>query len=324
VQAGGAESYESITMAFQIKADESVAQGVRRMARNQIDRALDGLTGRSGAEPEEVVHGARKRFKKVRAVLRLMRDALGRKVYRRDNSRFRDAGRPLSEVRDAGVLVETLDQLIERYGDQGRPEVIGSARERLLRRKREVYQRVLDEGDALAKVARAMEEARGDVKRWEVAGDDWEALEGGLKGIYGRGHRAFHEALESRTDENLHEWRKRVKDLWYVMDLLKPIRPGFTEGRGEEAHKLADDLGDDHDLAVLRQVLSDPKDRLGVHSAGGVIVPLIDRRRAELQQDAFTLGRRLYGERPKLFVARLGAYWRAWRSEIEAARFDPT
>ena len=54
-----------------------------------------------------------------------------------------------------------------------------------------------------------------------------------------------------------------------------------------------------------------------------VILPLIDRRRAELQRDAFALGRSLYGERPRDFVARLGAYWRAWRSEAEAARFDP-
>ena len=89
------------------------------------------------------------------------------------------------------------------------------------------------------------------------------------------------------TDETLHEWRKRVKDLWYVLDILQPIRPAFTKRRGEEAHKLADDLGDDHDLAVLRQVLSDLEDRHGVHAARDVILPLIDRRRAELQQDAF-------------------------------------
>jgi CHAD domain-containing protein len=310
-------------MAFQIKADESVAEGVRRLARGQIDKALDGLTGRSGTAPEEAVHDARKRFKRVRAVIRLARSGLGRKLADREDTQFRDAGRPLSEVRDAGVLVQALDQLVERYGDQGKPDAIGLARERLLGRKQEVCQRVLNEGEALAKVARAIQEARYDVKDWEVAGDDWDAIAGGLDWIYGRGYRAFREASESATDENLHEWRKRVKDLWYVMDILKPIRPGFTESRGEAAHKLADDLGDDHDLAVLRQVFTDPEEGLGVHDAGSVIVPLIDRRRAELQRDAFDVGRDVYSERPKVFVARLGVYWRAWRSEIEAARFDP-
>ena len=305
-------------MAFQLKPDESVAKGVRRLARGQIDKALDGLTGRNGTDPEEAVHDARKRFKRVRALIRLARGGLGRKLADREDTRFRDAGRPLSEVRDAGVLVQAFDGLVE-----GRPESISPVREVLLRRKREVCRRVLEEGDALAKVARTIEEARSDVKRWEVAGDDWDALEGGLERIYRRGRRAFREASEAPTDESLHELRKRVKDLWYVMDILKPIRPGYTEGRGEEAHRLADHLGDDHDLAVLRQALSGSGDMPCDCAAVEVILPLIDRRRAELQRDAFALGRSIYSERPKDFVARLGAYWRAWRSEAEAARFDP-
>jgi len=135
-------------MAFRLKPDESVAKGIRRLARNQIDKALDGLTGLSEAEPEEVVHDARKRFKRVRALLRLARCGLGRSLYDREDNRFRDAGRPLSEVRDAGVLVETFDQLIERFGKDYpeadsiiRTDII--IRTNLMDRKREVCQRVL-------------------------------------------------------------------------------------------------------------------------------------------------------------------------------------
>ena len=310
-------------MAFQIQPGESVAKCVRRLARAQIDKALADLTGRGGAGPEEVVHDARKRFKRVRALIRLAEDGLGRKLAEREDARFRDAGRPLSEVRDASVLVETLDRLVERSGDQGRPESMGPAREVLLRRKREVCHRVLDEGDALAKVARAVEAARRDVKRWKVAGDDWDALAGGLGRIYGRGRRAFREASDAPTDESLHEWRKRVKDLWYVMDILKPIRPGYTEGRGEEARRLADHLGDDHDLAVLGQVLSGSEDMPCDCASVKVILPLIDRRRADLQRNAFVLGQRIYSERPKVFVTRLEAFWKAWTSEASAAKFDP-
>src|SRR5665213_801612 len=189
-------------MAFQLMADESIAKGIRRIARGQSAKALDGLTGQGGADLEEVVHDARKRLKRVRAVIRLARDGLGRRLAEREDTLFREAGRPLSEVRDAEVRLQALDDLVERHGDQGRPEVIGSAREMLLHRKREVCRRVLDQGDALAKVARAMEEARSDVKRWKVAGDDWDALEGGLERIYRRGRRALREASEAPTDES--------------------------------------------------------------------------------------------------------------------------
>ena len=83
-------------MAFRFKAEESVAKGIERMARGQIEKALEGLTGQNGAAPEEVVHDVRKRFKKVRALLRLARGGLGRKLVDRENARFRDAARPLS------------------------------------------------------------------------------------------------------------------------------------------------------------------------------------------------------------------------------------
>ena len=263
-------------MAFQFKVDESVAKGVRRIARDQIDKALGELNGRGDAGLEEVVHGTRKRFKKVRALIRLARGGLGRKIADREDARFRDAGRPLSEVRDAGVLVQTLDRLAEWSAGRAGPECIGPARDFLLGLKGEVAHRVLDEGDVLAKLVEMLEESRREVKRWEVAGDDWDALEVGVRRIYKRGFGAYHEATEAPTDEGLHEWRKRVKDFWYVMEILKPIRPGYTERRAEEAHKLADLLGDDHDLAVLRGSLSAAGDGAD-HPASPGGAPAADR-----------------------------------------------
>ena len=83
----------------------------------------------SGAEPEEVVHDARKRFKKIRAVLRLVRGGIDRRVFDRENVRFRDAGRPLSEVRDVGVLVQALDRLGECPGEPDGRQAIAGVRE---------------------------------------------------------------------------------------------------------------------------------------------------------------------------------------------------
>jgi CHAD domain-containing protein len=310
-------------MAFQFKVDESVAKGVRRIARDQIDKALDELNGRGDAGLEEIVHGTRKRLKKVRALIRLAGGGLGRKLADREDARFRDAGRPLSDVRDAAVLVQTLDRLAEWFAGRARQECISPAREFLLGLKGEVAHRVLDEGNVLAKLVETLEESRREMKRWEVAGDDWDALEVGVRWIYKRGSGAFHEAMEAPTDEGLHEWRKRVKDLWYALDILQPVRPEYTRRRAEEAHKLADLLGDDHDLAVLRESLSAAWDGADHPASPEVLLPLIEARRAELRRDAFALGPVIYGERPRVFVARIGAYWRAWRSEAEAASFDP-
>jgi CHAD domain-containing protein len=300
-------------MAFRIKPDESVARSVRRIARAQIVKALADLDRRDETGVEIAIHSARKRFKRLRALVRLSRGGLGKELSARENARFRDAGRPLSELRDADVLLQTLDRLVERYGDDGQADAIGQAREALVHRKQAVARQVLDHENTLAHVSQILRDARDDVKRWEIDRDGLDVLSAGIQRIYKLGLRMLHEARESPTDEPLHEWRKRVKDLWYALEFLKPVRPAFTESRSEMASKLSDALGDDHDLAVLRMAISD---------SAPAILTMIDDRRAKLRREAFDLGEAIFNESPKDFARRFRAYWRAWRAEFDAARFD--
>ncbi|HTU85828.1 MAG TPA: CHAD domain-containing protein [Solirubrobacteraceae bacterium] len=72
-----------------------------------------------------------------------------------------------------------------------------------------------------------------------------------------RGRRAFERARREGTDASFHERRKRTKDLWYYLRLLKPTAPGIIGGHADDAHTLSDLLGDVHDLAVLRDALVD-------------------------------------------------------------------
>ena len=50
------------------------------------------------------------------------------------------------------------------------------------------------------------------------------------------------------------------------------------------------------------------------------LVSFLDRRRAELQEEAFPLGERLYADKPKTFVGRLNTYWKVWRSGAVPAK----
>ena len=86
---------------FEVRPGESVLHAVRRIARHEIDDMLMHL--RAGPRRHEAVHEARKSSKKLRALVRLMRDAIGEKRYRRENTTLRDAVRPLAAMRDAEV-----------------------------------------------------------------------------------------------------------------------------------------------------------------------------------------------------------------------------
>jgi CHAD domain-containing protein len=123
-------------------------------------------------------------------------------------------------------------------------------------------------------------------------------------------------AREKPTVENLHEWRKRVKDLWYHLRLLKCVSPGIVGGQADEADKLSDLLGDDHDLAVLRETLRTGAGELAVDV--DAVIALIDHRREQLQAQALRIGERLYAESPKAFARRMHRYWKASRSRRRA------
>jgi hypothetical protein len=102
-------------MGYRLRSGEGAADGVRRIARGQIDFAADQLDGKGDGDLDSAVHESRKAFKRLRALVRVSRDALGDEAYRRENTIFRDAGRRLSAARDAAVLVETLEDLTARY-----------------------------------------------------------------------------------------------------------------------------------------------------------------------------------------------------------------
>lgn len=111
-------------------------------------------------------------------------------------------------------------------------------------------------------------------------------------------------------------WRKSAKHLRYQVELLKDCWPPPLKAFCGELHRLTDLLGEDHDLAALRQGLAAsevPRDALKALRA------LIDRRQAELRARAERLGRRLYAERPAAFARRMKAYWKAW----DAAKKEP-
>jgi CHAD domain-containing protein len=112
--------------------------------------------------------------------------------------------------------------------------------------------------------------------------------------------------------EGLHEWRKRVKDLWYHHTLLRSLWPPVMQVVGDEAHELADRLGDDHDLAMLAGWVREHAD------AGPELFDAVERRRAKLQAEALGLGARLYAERPAAYTRRLRRLWKASPTLIRA------
>ena len=294
----------SAARAYRLEAGEPLPEGIVRIAHGRIDHALDELRGKSDSSPEEAVHEARKDLKKLRALLRMARADLGEETFRRENACFRDAGRELAGVRDSDVLLETLRALELPAGIEGD-----------LRRTIQAH-RATGGGDgrrtAAAGVVAMLREARGRVDDWPLERDSFDALRDGLERTYRRGRRDLRAARAAPTVAALHEWRKRVKELWYQHTLLRTLWPPVMQAVGDDAHELANRLGDDHDLAMLVDWLRENAE------AEAEFFEAAERRRTELQVEAIALGERLYADKPGAYVRRLRGLWRVSRASVRA------
>ena len=79
----------------------------------------------------------------------------------------------------------------------------------------------------------------------------------------------------------------------------------------DHAHDLSDHLGDDHDLALLREEVQRRREAFASPADQRHLLEEIDRRRGELQFAAISLGERIYAEKPKRFTKRLEKRWEA-------------
>jgi CHAD domain-containing protein len=297
---------------YRLKGKESPTKGIRRIALGRAQKAAEELNAaRNGSDFATSVHAARKDLKKLRGVLRLVRGELGEKIYRPENQRYRDAGRRLARSRDAEVKTETLSALRERFDEELPPDLADAWLAALERERDEIVESVSN-GDAeslIAETLATIEAGQGKISTWPLENNSWELVEAGLLRSYRRGRRAMKRTRSDPVAENVHEWRKRTKDLWYQLRILRNAWPPVISETAEQAHELADLLGDHHDLAVLAEDLTARK----IAGDRDPAKDLIDRRQSELLKCAFEVGERLFAEKPKAFGSRFESYWLAWR-----------
>ena len=263
----------------------------------ELGRAVRAL--RHGNRSDRCIHDIRARLKYCRALLRLLRKSLGEDAYHRENGRLRDAARPLVGVRDAAVLVQALDGLCPRSG-AGKTiyRSIRSALRQECRERREQLHRkaLLSSAQLVGGVARRMrvlppsQPARGDIAK-------------AVKRAYRTSRRAMTAAERQRSRDRLHEWRKQVKYLAGQLKFLAPLMRKHLNETLKKSIRLADCLGEDHDLALLHDKIIQYGRPGG--AAVDALVHRLAQRRAKLQRKAYRWGGRLFDATARRLEARV-------------------
>jgi CHAD domain-containing protein len=295
---------------------EPPAVGLRRVIVGQLDLAIELLEeyhGGIGERDERTVHEVRKTLKRLRALMRLLRDELGRKRFARENAALRDCARRLARARDAEVMVGTLDAVMRRHPElaaRGAPDggvhrlraQLVAERERATAAGREPGLRHAAIVDLCA--------IRARVLGWELRErprDPAKLVTPGIARLYGEGRRRLRRAHRRRDVDTMHALRKSVKDLRYVAETLDrgstgPDAAGAAHGHGHKTTKHRRENAK-HRRKAAKRLREEAKRR---HKAAGRLRRVARRadRLGEMlgeEHDLALLARRVR-KRPELFA----------------------
>lgn len=285
-------------MSFQWSlTDASPGEGFVRIARQQIGKAIRAAE-KVDQSPEKRVHEARRRCKKLRALLRLVRPDFPN--YAAENAFVRDASRMLAGARDERVARQTYDELMRAAG-------------RPVPERADEPTDAEAEATALAAFAAQMREMQARTADWPASRIALGTLAAGLRDNYRRARQTRRVAELRRSDELFHEWRKYTKYHWNQLRLLEASASDVLPSAQESAGELAETLGQHHDLAVLGQILETVPEEIAPDVDVEFVKEAIVRRQTELEERIAALGRQLFAEKPKALKARFAAYLRGWQ-----------
>lgn len=272
-----------------------------------VDDSLSRLDDLEPANVNRSIHDTRKNCKKGRALARLVRPALG-DAYVAINRAQRDAAHVLAPFRDPHAILASFDALVASTPEMIPETGVSGVRAVLAHRSSEATHALLGpERHRLRETRRLLVSLREQTKSLAIP-HDFSAMRGGLKRTYKRGRAGLEATMKTPHNAAFHEWRKRVKYLWYQMRLVREAAPSILKPLAHSLHDLSDALGDGHDLSILLDATADMDSRIpGLELKAARV--MARERKSDLERRAIAMGRRPYVERPAAFIARTEGYW---------------
>jgi CHAD domain-containing protein len=286
---------------LELRRGEAIADGLERMV-GRLAGGAETRVAKSGDE-QSAVHDVRLAIKRFRALLRLTRAGGGEEFFKAHDKSLREAAERLAPTRDAHVAARTLGQLREKSLAPEDRAALKSVQERF---------RVKSPGVTAAKLRLALREAsrslREAARAWgarPTSGRGWGLVEPGFRKMCRQYLARMDRALASGRDLDFHEWRKRAKFLGYQARMIRPIWPKRLVKLEKRLDKLQEILGADHDLSVLKGLLRTHPEMCATPAEKRRVLACLRKASGLLRRQAKTASRRVFREKPDLFLRRL-------------------
>ncbi len=271
---------------------------LRELSLLQLKAAIFEMT--SGKASPDSIHDTRTYLKKIDALLGMIPSTLLGKELKRTSGKLREAARRIGPLRDAQVLVESIDRILETTS-LPKEHTLG------LHSLREGYadmakQRRLNDLRRLPEVTRVLKESLEVLTDWKPEEPRKNQLRKRIRKTYRRGRELLAKATSGDGDiEVFHEWRKSVKRLWYQLRITAPFWPAKAKGLIASTGKIGELAGLERDITLLLASLtSAPR-----NPAADFLGSMIAKKLPVLRNQAMKEGAAFYSKKPSEFIMAL-------------------
>ncbi len=297
---------------FRVRSDQSLAEAATGLLRDRFAEFQWNEPGaRAGLDPE-FLHDMRVAARRIRAVLRVFRDALPATFARRAEADIRHLFAVMGRVRDLDV---SLGMLRKRASEREAPGAAAWV-EKLERRRQKAWNHLLKcfGGERYARFLEFMRKGlaapASDAAEAPAADRVGDRAPKMLRRCFRKAAEAAF-ALERDADEAaFHQARIRFKKLRYAIECFADLRPRATRKLCRELTEIQDTLGAFQDEVVLRALLREGGDRgltAALIEARRDLERDIDRRIAERQREFMKLRERLDSKEFRRLADKLSA-----------------
>ncbi|PBC07027.1 CHAD domain-containing protein [Mesorhizobium sp. WSM3859] len=301
-------------MSFRIDPRLPLTGEVRRILADEIGKAIGHLeTARE--KPEQGLHKCRKRLKSVRALLRLVRSG-DEPFCQTENECYKQVSALLAGPREATALIETVDRLADAFAEQS-VGGLDSVRERLVLRQHELHAGP-DLDAAINAAVAACREGLERIDRLALPDQPEQAadiLADGARTTLRRAKKALDKAQSRGEADDFHDLRKAAKTHSMHLSLLGRLWPTPIKARRKAVDRLGEQLGELHDVFVMRALLDAEGEPLGPADETKLLRKLLKRSEKSLTKACLADAAELFGDSPKRSAKRLA---RKARDDIAA------
>jgi CHAD domain-containing protein len=218
-------------------------------------REAQSLLKRSSIPDEKVVHDIRVLMKKSRAVLKIAGSQMENDFYKKDIVALREVGRIMCLWREMPVHRKTLKELKKEF-----PGIISMLQEdekiAALLKKTEPASEPSEEIKAgIGKITDLLDATGYRIRFQSMNKIDPQLLIKELDLTYNTVVRIYLTCRNRPKPENIHEFRKKVKDFLYQLYFFRPLNPSVVKDLEKRLDRMTQNLGKYNDLTQLVNAL---------------------------------------------------------------------